>query len=157
MELAFNPDEIARQFKDDVFRKYKISIPDDDPLFLEVELLASFAEKLSQTFQFNIDSVTPRLGQAADEFNKRQNEQLESFSKRCAELSESMHKELEQRFHDAMLLALNEAYERAQNSSLSKIGEMLQEREKHATRLFVATMGFQTLIVIGFICFLLFY
>lgn len=157
MELAFNPDEIARQFKDDVFRKYKISIPDDDPLFLEVELLASFAEKLSQTFQFNIDSVTPRLGQAADEFNKRQNEQLESFSKRCAELSESMHKELEQRFHDAMLLALNEAYERAQNSSLSKIGEMLQEREKHATRLFAATMGFQTLIVIGFICFLLFY
>ncbi|MDD6318200.1 MAG: hypothetical protein PUA61_05080 [Succinatimonas hippei] len=157
MELAFNPDEIARQFKYDVFRKYKISIPDDDPLFLEVELLASFAEKLSQTFQFNIDSVTPRLGQAADEFNKRQNEQLESFSKRCAELSESMHKELEQRFHDAMLLALNEAYERAQNSSLSKIGEMLQEREKHATRLFAATMGFQTLIVIGFICFLLFY
>ncbi len=157
MELAFNPDEIARQFKDDVFRKYKISIPDDDPLFLEVELLASFAEKLSQTFQFNIDSVTPRLGQAADEFNKRQDEQLESFSKRCAELSETMHKELEQRFHDAMLLALNEAYERAQNSSLSKIGEMLQEREKHATRLFAATMGFQTLIVIGFICFLLFY
>ena len=157
MELAFNPDEIAQKFKVDVFRKYKISLPEDDPLFLEIKLMADFAERLTQNCQSTIESVVPHLHQASEEFNKRQDEQFESFSKQCAELSESVRKELETSFHDAMLLALNEASEQARNSSFSKIGEMLQEREKHATRLFAATMGFQTLIVIGFICFLLFY
>ena len=157
MELAFNPDEIAQKFKDDVFRKYKISLPEDDPLFLEVELMADFAERLTQNCQSTIESVVPHLHQASYEFNKRQDEQLESFSKRCAELSESVRKELETSFHDAMLLALNEASEQARNLSLTRIDEMLEKSQKNATRLFAAAMGFQTLMVIGFICFLLFY
>ena len=155
-QLAFDPGQIARQFKEDCFRKYKISIPEDDPLFLEVELMTGLVEKTLQYYQSNSAMINRSLFQAADEYDKREQEKLEAFSKKLAELSDSVGKELASKFHDAMIMALNEASDAARTAFMSQARSMLEDQQRHSSRLFAAGIAAQIAIVAAVACALIF-
>ena len=153
---AFDPNEIARQFREDCFRKYKISIPEDDPLFLEVELMGALVEKSLQYYTSNIAMINRPLAQAADEYDKREAAKFDEFSRKCQELSGSIGKELASRFHDAMIMAINEASEAARAAAMTQIRGLLESQQRHASRFLAAGIAAQVAIVAAVTCALIF-
>ena len=144
--FKYDPADVVKSFRESVFKKYKITIPEDDPMFLEVELMAALVESVMQQYQNSIAGINQPLGRIRSQYEKREQEALERFSKRTGELTEALAKTANGAFRDAIRLTLDEVNKAAEARFFDRIQAMFKEQHERIARQQAVTLAIAALL-----------
>lgn len=104
-----DPEQILAKFKQQVFEKHHITLPDDDPFCLEIELMVSLCglvnqQQLKLTNQFNHNISNQTL-----QWAKKEEAVWNDYSQKCEQLLSEFSNNAKTIYHNSMIDAINHA------------------------------------------------
>lgn len=147
--FKYDPADVVKDFREQVFKKYKTIIPEDDPMFLEVELMAALVENVVQQYQNAVAGINQPLSRLRSQYDKREQEALNRFSERTEELTNSLAKTAEGAFKDAIYLAIDEANKASEARFFLKVQQMFKEQSDRLRRQQAITLGIAAALAVA--------
>lgn len=148
----FSPEELVEEFKKNIFQRYNISLAADDPLFIEIEMLAMLAENQRNNFNAILQAYETSIIGLQKKWDEKETQALNNYEKKTESLINTLKASCHNIFQDAMMEAIVKAQKSVDAKWAEKILEKQEEKFSFFKSLLYMCFGLNTAVL----CILLF-
>ena len=129
---VYDPQEFVDQFKNKIFSKYNKTLAEDDPLFIELEMMAMLAENQRNSVNATLQAYGVTISEMSQKWEEKENEALQNYNSNTEALVNKLNKDFSEVFSSAIF----ESVRKARNEVDSKWAKQIVNKQEENLNFF---------------------
>lgn len=138
---VYDPQEFVDQFKNKIFSKYNKTLAEDDPLFIELEMMAMLAENQRNSVNATLQAYGVTINEMSEKWDEKEKEALKNYNSNTEALVNKLNKDFSEVFSSAIFESIRKARDEVDSKWAKKIVTKQEENLNFFKSLLYLSLG----------------